>query len=472
MYSKIVSLLNLGRKSIGSIKSNLTHMYNGFVINDPSTPDLTTVAKIPTIGNLKYAIKDLNLEPKNDIERRSLNCHVVIGNCINFVQPMSKTSIKKWAAAPVLKVFPNAGSDLNAYYDRLSLKFFQYKSRNKTVYFADSADIVAHELGHALLDAMRPDFWSVQSLEIWGFHEAFSDIVALFNIMNYDVVLEKMLVETKGDISKSNVVSRLAEEVGVLIRNITQDSAYLPNALRDPAVENYKYVSPANLPKDAPNNKLASECHSFGRVFSNAWYQILVRLFNYNVKNKQDKMTALKNARDFAFSVLMQSIPSSPRTNNYYTAIAKNMVSISKAKNADQSKIIKEVFVEWKIIDPQDIKMLSNTSWKEVISNLNKNDEVVKTSKSSLVCLKRTKTLKLSELSDVSIMSDSDFEIEVPNDHFFEFDKNHNLIEEIVPNKEEIKISVASCLNLIQDSIGDEKMWNIKDKKLVRSYII
>ncbi len=44
---------------------------------------------------------------------------------------------------------PAAGADMNAYYDRRSLRFFYYNHRGRNVYFGDSADIVAHELGHA-----------------------------------------------------------------------------------------------------------------------------------------------------------------------------------------------------------------------------------------------------------------------------------------------------------------------------------
>ena len=147
------------------------------------------------------------------------------------------------------------------------------------MYFADSSDIVTHELGHAMLDAMRPDFWSVQALEVWSFHEAFSDIVAMFNLMSYDVALNKMIVETKGDLSVSNSVSRLAEEVGILIRNVTRDPLHLPNALRDPAVEVFKYEEPATLPAETSNNKLAAECPSICPQVLPRSSQVLRRIF-------------------------------------------------------------------------------------------------------------------------------------------------------------------------------------------------
>lgn len=56
-----------------------------------------------------------------------------------------------------LPVFPNAGNMLNAFYDRESLQFFEHTSDGKRTLSGASTDVVAHETGHALLDAVRPD---------------------------------------------------------------------------------------------------------------------------------------------------------------------------------------------------------------------------------------------------------------------------------------------------------------------------
>lgn len=457
---------------IDKIKSNIAHLLTKYRLNDPTTPDLIIDATIPMVGTLKYAVKDLSTAPKNDNERRALNCFVAIGNCVQNVQKQLKSPLKNWASNQLLQVYPAAGPDLNAYYDRRSLKFFYYNHKGKNTYFCDSVDIITHELGHALLDAMRPDFWSVQALEIWSFHEAFSDITAMFNLMSYDVALQKMLAETNGNLLQSNCVSRLAEEVGSLIRSVTNDSSYLSNALRDPAVEKFYYVDPLKLPAETSNNKLASECHSFGRVFSNAWYNMMVKIFEAERAGGKKPLDALKFSRDFCFSVLVQSVPSSPRTTKYYEAVAKSMLIIAKAKNPKYASVMESVFKEWNIITSGQIKMLSDVTWKDTVRLLKKDDVVFKNSKSASVCVKSNKVFKLQELPMISSMSlDKSIEIEVPADKFYIFDSKGKLVDEIVEGEEELKNSVVSCLMNSADQIGENKMWKIENNKLVRNFV-
>jgi hypothetical protein len=459
-------------KEFNKLSANVVNFLNNYLINDPTTPALSMNMQVPPMYDLKYAVNGLTFSPKTQNEVRSLNTYISVGNCLNNVQKHLKNPLKKWAGCGLLKVDPAAGVELNAYYDRASLKFFYYRHNGKTTYFSDSADIVTHELGHAILDSLRPDFWSVSSLEIWSFHEAFSDIVALFNLMNYDLVIMNTLKETNNNLKLSNNITKLAEEVGILIRSVTNDSAYLPNALRDPAIEKFKYVDPNTLPKKAPNNQLAAECHSFGRVFSNAWYEIFTRIYNYNLSQKQTAITAFRNARDIAFSILIQAIPNSPRVANYYSAIAKTMVVTAKSKGDVYSKIINDVFLEWKILNNNDINSLSSTSWKQVVFSLKKQDIVLKNGKSTIVCLKNQKIFKLNELPIVSSMSlSSDIEIEVPCDDFYEFDNQGNLVFEIKENEEEVKKSAALALMSISEKIGKNKMWNIENNRLTRKFI-
>jgi len=459
-------------KKISQIKAKLAHFVENYSLNDPTTPELVASGPLPASGLLKFAVKDMAAQPTNPSEFRATNCFFTVGNCISNSQKHFTTPLKKWASCNVLKVDTAAGSDLNAYYDRNSIKLFYYNFNNKNFYFADSADIVTHELGHAILDAMRPDFWSVQSLEIWSFHEAFSDILAIFNLMSYDVALKKALEETKGDLLISNCISKLAEEVGVLIRNITRDAAHLSDALRDPAVENFKYVDPSTLPKDTSNDKLAAECHSFGRVFSNAWYNIFVRIFDFHVAKGEDQFSSIVKARDVAFSSLAQAIPLSPRVANYYSVVAKCMVATASAKDLEYGKIVKDVFKEWNILNDDLLKVLSNKSWKSVVYDLKKSDTVFKNKYSTIVSLKNDAVFSASELPILSGLSlGKDFKIEVAYDSFYEFDNQGLLSDEVVMNEEQVKLQAAQCIFNIRDSIGKDKMWDVKDGILTRNFI-
>ena len=457
-----------GFNKIRSYTANL----GSYLLNDPTTPDLSAIMPTPPNGILKFSVNDMSDKPSTAAQKRAANCNVVIGNCINNVQIHAKSPIKTWASTSNLIVQPAAGQEMNAYYDRRSLRFFYYPYNGRNVYFADSADIVTHELGHAILDSMRPDFWSVQALEIWSFHEAFSDIVAMFNLMNYDKAILATLMQTSGDLKKSNVISRLAEEVGLMIRGVTKDPSYLPNALRDPAMEHFKYVDPSMLPEEAPNNALAAECHSFGRVFSNAWYAIFVKLFEHHSKN-MSPILAFKTARDASFSMIMHAVPASPRVSNYYSAVAKSMVVVARSRSKEYGDIVSSVFTEWNILKPADLKIQSSPQLKsKIISRLSSKDSVLRTSKSTLVCLRERKTMEVKDLSIAMSMSfGEDVKIEVPYDTYYEFDHRGRLLDAIVPDEETIKKHVANCILSISSDIGPKKMWDISGGILKRRFV-
>src|ERR1019366_1529094 len=93
--------------------------------------------------------------------------------------------LSQWAAEVhgPLEVIPNAGRDLNAYYDRRSLSFFVLPIGNELICSGSSTDVVSHETGHAILDSLRPDFWDSALPEHAAFHEAFGDCMAILTAL-------------------------------------------------------------------------------------------------------------------------------------------------------------------------------------------------------------------------------------------------------------------------------------------------
>lgn len=457
--------------SISVAIAKIENFIGRFPLNDPTTPHIFANKPTPEMGPLKYAVDGMGSSSGSASALRAMNCHFHIGHCLNSLQALIGRPVHSWASSRLLRVVPAAGADMNAYYDRKSLRFFYHNHRGRNFYFSDSSDIITHELGHAFLDAMRPDFWSVQALEIWSFHEAFSDIVAVFNFLSHEESIDKVLEETGGEIGSSNYASRLAEEVGVLIREVTGDKSYLKNALRDPAVERFLYVPPSTLPKDARNDRLAAECHSFGRVFSAAWYEAFVRTYNYEVSSGKNEKEALKEARDLCMSVLLSAAVASPRVSNYYEAVAKCMISIASNRNARLSTIFKDVFSTWGIIKFDSMKKMSNKSWGEVISDLQGGDSVIKTENSALVVKRRNSSRKLSELGFASSLSFSgDFKIEVPLDKYYEFDLEGNLIEEIESDLHSNYEDIQACMQFVNDDFGKNGMWGYKMGRIERNF--
>jgi hypothetical protein len=78
-----------------------------------------------------------------------------------------------WQPGPTLNVILDEGKDLNAYYDRKALNFFHGQGAGGTVYSGESPDIVCHEMGHGILDSIKPQLFDAMSGEVAAFHEGF-----------------------------------------------------------------------------------------------------------------------------------------------------------------------------------------------------------------------------------------------------------------------------------------------------------
>lgn len=109
-----------------------------------------------------------------------------------------------------LLVLPHAGYGENAYYSRETgaLHFLYFEGRQGTVFTCLSHDIVTHELGHAVLDGLKPHYNDVDSVEVAGFHEYFGDALALTSALSIAHELE--------DAVGWNVPETLPEVVGAI----------------------------------------------------------------------------------------------------------------------------------------------------------------------------------------------------------------------------------------------------------------
>jgi hypothetical protein len=95
-----------------------------------------------------------------------------------------------------LKVAPHAFADANAFYSERdeSLMFGYFPGNNgRTVFTCLSHDVVAHETTHALLDGLRERYTDPSSPDQAGFHEGFSDIVALLSVFALPEVVRTII---------------------------------------------------------------------------------------------------------------------------------------------------------------------------------------------------------------------------------------------------------------------------------------
>ncbi len=302
-----------------------------YLINDPSYPDLYVSVPNPTPDRLKINVKFYigATEGFESPQGKAANVYGLLCHGINTFQP--KTNLGRWCAVDVLNVDPLAGRQANAFYDRQNLKFFYFTKQQKEIFTCLSSDIVSHELGHAILDAMRPDFFSVASMEIWSFHEAFGDVASMICTLSHDVMLEYVIRETNGNLRQKNIVSKLAEEMG-------KNLGYA-HALRD-SCNDFKYVNPNTLPKSSPNDGLANEPHSFARIMSGVFYDVLVEIYEKHGKT----VSSLQHARDYILESLVETSKVAPASANFYETFCQTWLKLDAARAVSYQDILKKVF--------------------------------------------------------------------------------------------------------------------------------
>ena len=163
-----------------------------------------------------------------------------------------------------------AGDDLNANYTRrFGLRFYRHTVGTTRIFSGESPDVVRHELGHGLLDALRPELFDAASAEADAFHEAWGDMTAMLSALQRPSYRQRVLTETRGRLRTNSRLSRLAEQLGWGIRQSSPDSVDR-DCLRN-AANRFSYVPTGSLPSIAPTAQLSSEPHSFPRVFTGAF---------------------------------------------------------------------------------------------------------------------------------------------------------------------------------------------------------
>ncbi len=434
-----------------------------YVLNDMTTPNLIktvpppTILSVPKFTVVKYKGGGF---PRDSIEARAANGHVTITNVINFYNQHTPQKITKWAGTHNLIVNPRAGKDVNAFYNRASMQFFYYNG----MFTIDSSDIVAHELGHAILDSYRPDTWGAASLEVWSLHEAFADITAMLNIMSHDEILHFALNQTNGDMRKPSVITNLAEHVGQVIYKIAgPNSGRHPQYLRS-TINNFKYVNPRSLPKAATHDKLAAECHSFGRVFLGALYDILVVVYEDTLAKGHPRYNALKHARDVLAKNILKAIQNAPLNTRFYESVAKTMLWAEKTgvNGGMYHDKMRKVFLDRNLIRAE-VSMLSAPECT--------NDEGIM----------RIQSKMNIKLGDHMLRAQSDnplynVEVEIPHEQVYLYDENNNIYDSMFVSQEEALSDAQDAIMYLHDteSVGEgsDTPFEIQSGKLCRTHFV
>jgi hypothetical protein len=234
-----------------------------------------------------------------------------------------------WSTSNPMQVsLTDADPQLNANYTRmLGLRFYSQKVQDFDIHACESPDVVCHELGHAILDALRPQLFNVANTETAAFHESFGDISAILCALQVPAMCKAVIDETGGRLNTNSRLSRLAEQLGWGLRQISPrmvDRDCLRNA-----TNHFFYKRPDLLPPSADADQLSTEEHSFSRVFTGSLLDALARMFSASSSRNEATLAAI--SRDTG-QLLIDAIHGAPVTSAYFSQIAAAMIQADQAR--------------------------------------------------------------------------------------------------------------------------------------------
>lgn len=187
-----------------------------------------------------------------------------------------------------LRIYPHALREANAYYSpQKKALLFGYFSATPSdiclqmpgslVFTCLSHDIIAHETTHAILDGMHRNYNNPTNPDVLAFHEAFADIVALFQHFTFPEVLKKQIAETRGDLGAQNLLGKLAQEFGTAIGKY--------GSLRDAIGQTNENGEWSPTEPSADDYRTIMEPHARGSILVAAIFEAFINIYKSRVKD-------------------------------------------------------------------------------------------------------------------------------------------------------------------------------------------
>ncbi|MCA9779086.1 MAG: M36 family metallopeptidase [Candidatus Eremiobacteraeota bacterium] len=314
-------------------------------------------------GNFNYTGDDPNFD--------SVNTYAVARQTLEMAEKYTARKIP-WSFTKSLDreemiIHPHAGNNTaNAFYSREggSINFFNYTDEGRNVHRTGiHSDVVSHEVGHAVLDAIRPTYITSFSVPSGGYHESFGDMVSMLRALHEPEVLNALKAETKGDLGQSNIATRLAEEFGQSLVG----KPFLRDAVNDHKYADQHFLSYTGNPEDGPNG-FGTEPHAYANLFTGAFYDLFQKV--YDKASADPDLTfhqAVAQARDTMGHLLFRATELAPVGNPAYPEMAMAFLQADIIDNGGENAgEIAEVFAQRNILHPETTEALVASTMGEV----------------------------------------------------------------------------------------------------------
>ncbi len=292
-------------RSLGYSEIRVPGLKYGPATKDIEIRGINPVRPTDENNNFLYTPKD------NPVEFDAVNVVAIV----DYILEMYRQALKRlgyrrkllwqWQAythrlAPI-RIHPRALDEFgrekaNAYYSRnkraLSFFYFRHHRSGKYVYTARCFDVVSHEAGHAILDALKPRYIYSGLPQTGALHESFGDLTAIFGLLEQMHICKAIIEQSRGNLHEKSFLSKLADEFG--------DGLGRPYGLRN-ADNNHKI------------DEVTEEIHDLSRVFTGAIYDIIADVYSISItlENKDSAETLHRVGQHFCL-VVVEAFQSAP----------------------------------------------------------------------------------------------------------------------------------------------------------------
>lgn len=252
----------------------------------------------------------------DDMRFHQLNTYAIAARATELVELELGRPLRWGFDGSRLLVIPHAGILENAYYsaESHSLQFYSFMRggrRRRAYHTALAHDIVAHETGHAILDAVRPRYYEPLDPETSALHEAIGDLTAIFAALSHGGVQRRVA----GSLDRLNLLSEIAE-------GFEESGATGWGSIR-------------SLVNATPSDwKDAIEPHDLSLNLSSTTYLALRRLHRTLIGRGESRVNALGTARTVLQRMVVRALDFLPPSDCTLSEYAEAMLAADRSVQA------------------------------------------------------------------------------------------------------------------------------------------
>lgn len=166
----------------------------------------------------------------------------------------------------------NSGINSRYLREHQCIELDYYGPYGKRIYNCRTVDLVAHEIGHAILDSLKPQ-WANGDVQTQGIVESLCDLTACFWILNQQELCREVISETKGDLKQDSILSLF----GVGHGHSKNPNREIRNALKPPEM-----------------SKASHNHYVYGEQLSYLLFQALINKFQAHDSPANELQTTLQ----------------------------------------------------------------------------------------------------------------------------------------------------------------------------------